>query len=160
MKVSQEMTVRERLGVLLNALRDGSYQQRGGALRVTGNTGETKGFCCEGVACDLTVGILGEWETTWDDDSKFLGQASYAPAVVSEFFGIEQGTSWADGTEKWIMREPVTSAVDDSVLYWRDVFPAVLNDNGSSFEQIADRLEAYYLNGGKEQYEAWIAAQD
>lgn len=156
MKVSEDMDRTQRLNVLLTALRDGSYHQRAGALRVTGNSGEVKGFCCEGVACDLTAGILGEW----DDDSKFLGQASYAPTEVSEFFGIGMDMSWAGGTTKWVVREPVTSAVDDRILDWRDVFLAVLNDNGVSFEEIADRLEAYYLNGGKEQYEAWIADQE
>lgn len=159
MKVSQEMSVRERLQVLLNALRDGSYQQRSGALRVM-DRGETKGFCCEGVACDLTSGVLGDWGMTWEDDSRFMGEVSYAPKQVSEFFGIEMGASWAGGSEKWLVREPAISAADGTILYWRDVFLAVLNDNGVSFEIIADKLEAYYLNGGKEQYEAWVSAQD
>jgi len=156
-KVSADMSTTERLNALLTALRDGSYMQAAGALRRLKIDNKTpRGFCCEGVACDLTAGLLGEWETTWDGDSMFLGNTSYAPRQVSDFFGIDMETPYTGGVAKWAIREPVHNAEGDTVLYFRAVYLASLNDNGMSLPDIADKIEAYYLHGGKELYEAWV----
>lgn len=158
-KVTEDMTTRERLEILLKALRDGSYPQWAGALKETNRAGAVRGFCCEGVGCDLTVGILGEWVVNESGDNTFGGNMSYAPQNVGDFFGIDLGANYTGDLDKWLVREPVYNFEGDRVVYYRDVFLAHLNDNGTSFADIADKLESYYLNGGEELYEAWKADQ-
>ena len=95
----------------VEALRSGKYEQGRHRLRDNEN-----GFCCLGVACD----VFGpdDW-----DGLKFLGEVSYLPPAVMEFFGIS----------------------DRRAFYRHDLMKTTLadqNDKGKSFAEIADIIES------------------
>lgn len=103
----------------IKALRSGKYKQARGALR------NRDDFCCLGVACDRFHDETGEGEWRKEEFSErreFIlphgsHQASYLPARVQRWLGIKNNGKWL----------------------------ANMNDNGASFEEIADYLEKEYL---------------
>ena len=90
----------------VQALRSDSYQQAQGKLR-----GAHDGFCCLGVACDISG--LGEW-----DDGGYLGERGSLPDQVMDWLGLEDA---AGGY--------IASSLSN------------LNDVGVTFEAIADMIE-------------------
>lgn len=105
---------------LIDALRSGYYEQGTGCLQANGK------LCCLGVACRVSkvelpiieggvVIMFGEEETQ-----------SLLPKVVQEELGwsIEGGETYIEGKCGW------RNSLDE------------LNDNGFSFNQIADIIEA------------------
>ena len=109
----------------LAALRSGRYQQTQGYLQ------NEEGFCCLGVACDISG--LGRWRNEYPGP---LGRKSYdisgdysfssvalLPPPVREHLGLQQ-TSWHH--VEFI----------DRVTH--------MNDAGKTFEQIATRAESYF----------------
>lgn len=92
------------------ALRSGKYKQAKESLRVEG-----LGYCCLGVACDLSK--LGRWDSTWYMVGTVSSSGSSLSTAVGEFYGLKttDGRQWA-----------------------------ILNDNGASFPEIADAIEAFY----------------
>ncbi len=97
----------------LAALRSGKYQQTEGIL----HSAETGGFCCLGVACDISG--IGKW----NEDSNFVGELfiaySLPPDEIRTLFGL-----WADGL--------VSEAVDKN------------DEQRKSFPEIADWLEEQF----------------
>lgn len=116
------MELNEAEKKLVAALRSGDYKQSKQRLR------DKDGFCCLGVACDIS-GI-----STWDEDA-YLGNDRKLPDAV--MFELE----WADN-----------SALTDIPLFDKDRVRlgaryyyynlATLNDDGLTFDQIADVIEA------------------
>lgn len=108
---------------LVTALRSGDYKQGHGRLR--GGDGES--FCCLGVACDLIQGELG---VTWSSSDRdglrytFLGRVSKLPEKVRKLYGF---TSYFGDYRK---KDGELCSLSD------------LNDNGSSFEEIANFIES------------------
>jgi len=103
---------------LIKALRSGKYRQLKGVLRGF-NVNKEIGFCCLGVACDISG--LSVWNY-----SGYLGDHTSLPRAVKEKL------NWS--SENGYIRD----YEDD--IYVTDL--AVLNDMGFTFDQIADIIEA------------------
>ena len=103
----------------VNALRSGEYQQTQLYLH------KEDGFCCLGVLCDLYIKENNvEWEINGDEDSnyyKFQGNAASLPSSVIEWAGVED-------------HNPAIGFIP----------LAVLNDRGSTFNEIADVIEEHF----------------
>lgn len=113
----------------VDALRDGGYRQ------ATGNLTNGDGFCCLGVACDISgVGSwneMDEYETEYDsgDGPVQEFEASALPRAVQEWLGVDTDNPELPHTPEQ-GRMTCIGANDDF---------------GLSFEQIADLIEAQYL---------------
>lgn len=105
----------------IEALRSGDYKQG-----ISGLRGENS-FCCLGVLCDLHSIETGTPWALSDDAPFYLGEASYLPAPVAQ---------WAECDFY-----PTTPAPKFAVTI--EMGLAELNDNGTSFEEIADLIEKY-----------------
>lgn len=113
----------------LDALRSGDYKQTTGALKTT------KGFCCMGVLCDI---IKTELDAEWEQPSgitdgfidlhcfNFLGNSQFLPSEILEYVGLHY-------QECSIAIHDANSKVYTNL--------AELNDNGTSFSDIADLIE-------------------
>lgn len=97
------------------ALRSGEYSQGKHALRTD------EGFCCLGVACDISG--LGEWNERlgfeWEQDGEGYEEQSLLPNHVMEWLGLTSH----DGT------------INDMTTL------ASKNDKGWTFAEIADVIE-------------------
>jgi hypothetical protein len=101
------------------ALRSGEYAQTKGLLR------DANGFCCLGVLCDVYYKETGEsiWESEQDDDDirfTFDNQPKILPNSVMEWAGLPDNNPEING---------------------RNNYAAVLNDDGTTFNEIADLIE-------------------
>jgi hypothetical protein len=127
----------ERKAQFLAALRSGDYEQGTHSLRPGVAIGDEK-WCCLGVASDLFVKAgLGEWEGGY----------------CNIFGGSREGAIMPIEVGKWLTGSPLSTLqvrVTDEILkrpafddYLRTDTVAVdtLNDNGFSFEEIADLIE-------------------
>ena len=106
----------------INALRSGEYSQGAGHLR------NLDGFCCLGVLCDIYSKETG---TQWEPDfngrfSLFYGESNYLPEVVKEWAGLDRQNPWVNTSE---------GAITEL---------AYLNDNGTTFSEIAQMIEEQY----------------
>lgn len=114
----------------VDALRSGKYGQCRGRLR------QGDGYCCLGVACDVFKGDLGvDWENVREENIVspeppyffFMGRSADLPPGLVEILGLVSPMGEA---------KPV-SGVDAPELALSS-----LNDNGCSFDEIADRIES------------------
>ena len=141
------MVNKENIQKLVDALRSGEYRQTGGMLR----RGDS--FCCLGVACDISG--LGQWkdydgraigntyyEYVYDipgsgDDRSHMGTA-VLPTEVRDWLGVNE------------VNPEVNYVVEDDDGYdaghMEIAGVASLNDDGYSFDKIADFFERTYLN--------------
>lgn len=107
----------------VEALRSGRYQQGDGALRARNNK-----FCCLGVLCDLHASAVGrEWD--WDDDGDAYSYGGYSellPTSVMEWAELED--------------DAPTVQYDIGGTKCTDNL-ASLNDEGRTFDWIADKIE-------------------
>lgn len=108
------------------ALRSGLYQQAKSTLR------NSVGYCCLGVACEISkIGfwkpVLGSRSHTYTDGGDY-GTESSLPSNVRSWLGLELSNPLVASNL------PAISANDEQ---------------GWSFAQIADGLEALYLDGKK-----------
>lgn len=112
----------------IEALRSGKYKQSQDALH------DSDGYCCLGVACDLYLKEhpdAAEWTTASADTYRFRfrdrnGKIEYLnlPQLVMSWLGV---------------RTPDGEFVD---VYGYNRTLAHLNDNGRSFEEIAQIIES------------------
>ena len=112
------------------ALRSGDYKQGRGALKATTFRGDE--FCCLGVLCDISLEEL-KLDIMIDEETGltyFNKNRSTLPASV-------QG--WADLSEYGELVMPVHPYYGGE----RIVALTGLNDQGKSFEEIADLIEQY-----------------
>lgn len=118
----------------VDALRSGKYSQDTGVLR------STVGYCCLGVLCDL---YRQEHNIQWDfrchydipenevtkfylsDEFHFDGELEHLPDTVKLWAGLND-------------RNPHVHIDNDVVNRLSE-----LNDNGASFNEIADLIEKY-----------------
>lgn len=135
---------------LLDALRSGNYVQGRGSLGYSID-GEFN-YCCEGVACEIFTQELGLIRTVRADSYgsqvlSFNSSGGLSPRVVGDHLGFEL----QDDFEGWLVRIPPIrdSWYAQEKEFDMPVAAASLNDEYKfSFNQIADLIEWYYLNGG------------
>ena len=141
----------------IEALRSGQYQQiTEGLHRVVNNC---EGYCCLGVLCDISQ--LGSWSAVgngeWyyyegDDRSNDYPPVTVVDAILAEELQVESVSE--EGIKVAELKDPQGFAAAVQSLYFRKsinvvensrVFEclATLNDNGATFEQIADVIEKY-----------------
>lgn len=100
----------------VRALQSGAFTQAQGALRTS------DGMCCMGVACELYNPRA--WETQKEGVVYFMGDYQVPPEAVVDFYGLRNDTGSLKINGK---NEDLTA----------------LNDEGKSFEEIADLIEAH-----------------
>lgn len=106
----------------LQALESGNYQQCRGVLQ------DETGFCCLGVACEISG--LGKWENHPETLSKQYNvgevKISVLPQKVKDYLGL-------------------VSENGDPREYHKNLNPlTMMNDKGDTFKQIAAHLRANY----------------
>ena len=100
------------------ALRSGKYEQ--GRNKLWG----AQGFCCLGVLCDMHARATGaQWEKV-GDNYYYQRQCNYLPDEVMAWAALDErtGPRVNTGTER--------------------ISVAIFNDEGATFAQIADAIEA------------------
>jgi hypothetical protein len=114
---------KDKADLLVATLRSGEFSQTKGALK------NNKGFCCLGVACELYRRETGNgnWLTDGNEDLYVVGKESERGALPKS-------------VQNWLG----TRSANPSTSVTREDFPlslAELNDDGWSFEKIADLIE-------------------
>lgn len=126
------MTVnKERVQLLVDALRSGEYKQGRGQLR----TPDERYHCCLGVATQVALDHGLEVEDTVDrrDKGQPWDQAHQVMCPpVAQWYGFESGNPVLVGSA------PNGAELRDVASHWNDDFE-------STFPQIADMLENTYL---------------
>ena len=104
--------IKERAMQLADALESGKYQQTRSHLR------DARGFCCLGVACDVSG--LGKW-VPWTNGhySTYMGASRRLPSQVARYFNFASETGEA--------------RLDAG----RSVELTTMNDEGKTFAEIA-----------------------
>lgn len=138
---------------LVDALRSGEYEQGEGLLRPRSNQ-----FCCLGVGCDISK--LGKWEKRHDTEYEYVinnfPSAIQFPQAVADYFGFEpsealkQHRDWNDYKQEheyiynYNYTDPLiivlSRVIDDDKL----IRCSRANDDGYTFEEIADAIEYTY----------------
>lgn len=143
------MTVnKERVRLLVDALRSGEFEQTVGKLR-----SDDDKYCCLGVGAEIARrhGIGGEW----DDSESHVCQGpdcKLPPSKTWKFDGVATALGsnvleWY-GFEEWIVTggDPSlgTVTLDDGTQVYLSMIGAN-DDYHLNFEKIADLIEAKYL---------------
>lgn len=113
----------------VKALRSGKYAQGKHSLNSGSSAfGNSRAFCCLGVLCELAieagVPVNKVNAPTWADQVYYDGNSKYLPPSVMEWADIKTNSGQLYGTH-------IPSLAD-------------LNDKGSSFEFLADKIETYW----------------
>lgn len=125
------MVNKERVKLLVEALRSGHFKQGHSVLERIGKDGAIKN-CCLGVACRVAMANGLEVEARREQDeegaiTKFDSAVGYLPDPVSEWYGFEgeNPVVWAGN------RQTTATSANDSLEL--------------DFERIATGFEATYL---------------
>lgn len=118
----------------VKALRSGKYKQTKETLQ------DEKGFCCLGVLCDLAPPDLGHWDPEAADipgERAFItkeggADTSLLPRAVQKWAGLATD----DGVYGTKLREDGKRSFDVTLVD--------ANDEGATFEQIADFIEQHW----------------
>ena len=135
------------------ALRGGDYHQ--GQSRLMKSKGGDRNYCCLGVLCDLIEPEGWEWNEE-NDEYRFVvdHDSSYEllPLPIAEDVGLTASGAFSvavkevtvDGHSYMTSKQPDTytwDQWDDAPMYDSLV---EMNDDGTSFDQIADLLDTEY----------------
>lgn len=130
----------------LEALRSGKYVQGDGYLRAKNSDGDNlpDKFCCLGVLCEIAVaeGVIAKpkdpYETLTEEEQAYV-EAAYRYARGADQFPPKTVVKWANLGES---NPSVAYAVDE--FDGEDLTDTLssLNDEGKTFEEIADFIEA------------------
>jgi len=123
--MTKEQIEKTPVDLLKEALRSGHYDQTQNTLR------DENGFCCLGVACDISG--LGRWEGSdlngWEYvvGNRVAGNSSDSvlPVPVKEWLGFEEEC----GSYKDMDHDCTTSLMDE-------------NDSGTTFAEIAEIIDS------------------
>lgn len=130
---------RKYLDLWLTALRSGQYSQTTGQLRNTCDPDKPSGFCCLGVLSDLVMDELGCKWSQYDEftrDGSVICATMFLPEVVASHVGLTHpGARFLPNDIRHL--EGFTAKA--GTLTCASI--ANLNDNGYSFEELADILE-------------------
>jgi hypothetical protein len=125
----------------IHALTSGNYQQAEGKLRDRNGK-----YCCLGVACDVYRTQTGDGE--WVDGDSFKlpegTSGTYLPPHIADWLGIPAeyvGTRDDDGDY-----DPILVVLQDGDEEEIEVRASVINDNGGTFEAIADLFEYLFVH--------------
>lgn len=128
----------------IDALRSGKYKQARGTL-----TKDYRTFCCLGVACEVSeVDRMAE-EGTLGYENIFVGDDAVVPVHVntSGFTSttlpvqLTYALGWERSTGRFYVHVPGYSSPWDFDL-------SILNDDGFTFDQIADIIEYFFMDEG------------
>lgn len=109
---------REQADKWIAALRSGKYKQTTGVLR------NDNGYCCLGVLCNIVDN--SKWYKSVDSGAYFFdGQFEVLPGSIKDETGIKNNT----GT---------------FLVYGVPISLSSLNDEGLTFDQIADLIDYFY----------------
>lgn len=126
---------------LVAALESGTYPQAQKRLRVQRDDG-TYGYCCAGVACDISG--TGAWE----DDGTYACGGTPAPGESTET--VRSGYTMPRAVCDWLglapgaVLRPSLPVLDENGS--AGALGTDLNDSGKDFAYIAARLRATYLD--------------
>ena len=136
---SSVSTLNENARAWVAALRSRHYSQNRGALKVTGGSGRADGYCCLGVACEISG--LGRWldegikqaYRVRMSNGEYASSVDVLPTPVADWLGI----ATLEGS-------PMAGALMNAdgsydVPTWASLAQA--NDAGVSFADIADLIE-------------------
>lgn len=135
----------EVLDELITRLRSGEYKQGMSALRLRGVNGYPDTYCCLGVLCEMAVenGVATRSPADPDDSTYWYGHGEngdinniYLPDGVVDWAGIVSDIEKEQGLGEYYYEQKGTFGENkfDSL--------AVMNDDGKTFIQIADWMEA------------------
>ena len=119
----------------VDALRSGEFQQAKGVLHDL----ETNGYCCLGVACSLAVddpNVDVEVEIFEGHKNAITGEIGPVEVFNGDFTSLPYEVAELIGTDG----SDVPVRDGDGIEYL-----SIINDNGNSFEFIADKIEETYL---------------
>lgn len=121
----------------VRALRSGEYEQGQGQLRDLDDK-----FCCLGVLCDLAVKAGVDVKVQADKSSySYDGHGDFPPPAVGDWIGVDVAVPFYEKPEtETCDAKGCGCCVETHTL-------AELNDDGMSFEQIAEVIEGKWLNG-------------
>lgn len=134
---------------LVDALRSGEYEQGHRQVRPRSNQ-----FCCLGVGCDISK--LGKWEQRSTDDMSYMYIINGVPGIfqfptdVADYFGFEpsatlkQHRDWYDHEADYDYTDPLIIVPSRVANGDRLITCSRANDNGYTFEEIADAIEYTY----------------
>lgn len=112
------------------ALRSGNYDQAMGSLKI--EVSDTQLYCCLGVLCELAVeaGVIPPGERHEDQPNKhsyyFLGEDEFLPSEVMTWANLDSNNGiYCPSDDVWLNDQALTD----------------LNDNGKSFNELADIIE-------------------
>lgn len=110
----------------LEALRSGEYKQARSTLRIYDN------YCCLGVLCNIYHKETGngEWKALYEDVFRF-----YSPNDNERYTLTTDIINWAGLNENVNPRNPIVKYKE------QEEFLATLNDNGISFDNLANIIE-------------------
>ena len=114
------MANKDNIKLWVEALRSDEYEQGAGALRIG------RFLCCLGVACETYQECIGGLEITvtgFRGSHEYDGESGELPVAVFEWLGLE--------------RDPLLIG-EKRAIFLND-------DDGLSFNEIADAIEATYL---------------
>jgi hypothetical protein len=134
------------------ALRSGEYPQARGGLHIIRETQSGPGFCCLGVLCDLFTKV-DPGHCRWTNISKLPDEDSTrffiecgselsttaVPQRVQSWSGLRSGVGYCTKPSL----ADTFGYLNESVI-GNNPSLANANDNGASFEQIADFIEQYW----------------
>jgi|ERR1043166_3270111 hypothetical protein len=131
------MANKERVRLLVDALRSGEFPQCTGRLGRIDKSGK-KGYCCLGVAIIIAARNGCDVLVEWIDDELMVERAETDLLVskVSEWYGFNSINPVISYDNEEISEEYENSSFE----------AAELNDSGIPFEEIANRFESVYIN--------------
>jgi len=145
--------LRERIQLLVDALRSGSYVQGHSKLKYIDDVNKDDPltlWCCLGVACDIHRQKIRQ--LSWNKPSadrygdipnyeNYAGENNFPPLFVFGWFGLPKDRVFEqDG-----MIRDIIVVRNNADLEWNLDRTARMNDSGHDFETIAKALEDTYL---------------
>ena len=124
----------------VSELRSDNYIQGMNKLKAAASEESPAAHCCLGVLCDMAVkaGVVTTEYSASDETWFFKGEGALPVSSLPP-----------ESVEKWLFGEDEIPDEFDWEVGDREHTLYVMNDNGASFKDIADVIEANYLDEEK-----------
>ncbi len=133
---------------LVVALESGHYEQAEGLLRGDPDGEEPGGYCCVGVACDISG--QGRWMKSDQDEWNYVTTEGYSPTTappsVVEWLGLKKVASDLLADLAALPLSPFETGWGNGETVTSYHHGTTLNDDGETFAQIARRIRETYLD--------------